>query len=122
MSLESFRAGIERAFFGTTFDDVMERVRMLNRTVDEVSARLDRNLALIRKELRQMENASADERDGLYIIEDDCISCQVCVDVAPATFRMRDDGIAEVYATYGSSMEKIQEAIESCGGSCIQLT
>ncbi|MFM7200787.1 MAG: ferredoxin [Myxococcota bacterium] len=121
MSLANIRSNIERAFFGDTLDDVMDRLRLVSRSVDEVSARMDRHLATLRKELRSMENAASDARDGLFIIEDDCISCQVCVDLAPTTFRMRDDGIAEVYNPYGSPIPKVQEAIESCGGSCIKL-
>jgi len=122
MSLQTLRSNIERAFFGVTLDEVMDKLRLVNRTVDDVSARLDMNLAGVRKTLRQIENSSSDPRDGLYIVEDDCISCQVCVDVAPDTFRMRDDGLAEVFEVYGSNMELLQESIDSCGGSCIKLT
>jgi len=121
MSLASIRMGIERALFGVTLDEVMDKIRLVSRSVDEVSARMDRNLATLRKDLRAVDNAVQDARDGLYIVEDDCISCQVCVDLVPATFRMRDDGIAEVHNTYGAPIDKIHEAIESCGGSCIKL-
>ena len=122
MSLATFRSSIEKMFFGVTLDDLMDQLRLVSRSVDEVSARLDRDMAGVRKDLRQYEAGAADARDGLYIVEDDCISCQVCTEVAPKTFRMRDDGIAEVYNPYGSEMDKVTESIESCGGSCIKLT
>lgn len=122
MSLADLRSSIEKSFFGITLDELMDRIRTLSRTVDDVSARMDRDMAGIRKDLRQYEKKSSDARDGLYIVEDDCISCQVCTEVAPQTFRMRDDGIAEVFDPYGSDMTKVVESIESCGGSCIKLT
>lgn len=112
---------LERALFGMPLDDVMDRIRKTGRSVDEVSARLDRSMAGIRKELRSFEHAVADARDGLYIVEDDCISCQVCTDLAPNTFKLRDDGVAFVHNPYGVAIEKVQETIESCGGSCIKL-
>lgn len=121
MALAAIRSSIERALFGSTLDEVMDRIRLVSRSVDEVSARMDKRLATLRKDLRAIDNAAQDARDGLYIVEDDCISCQVCVDLVPAIFRMRDDGIAEVYNTYGAPVEKVHEAIESCGGSCIKL-
>jgi ferredoxin len=122
MGLAAFRSGIEKAIFGITLDDLMDQIRAVSRSVDDISARLDRDMASVRKDLRQFANASSDPRDGLYIVEDDCISCQVCTEVAPSTFRMRDDGIAEVHNVYGSDMTKVVESIESCGGSCIKLT
>lgn len=118
----SFKQQIERAFFGTTLDEVMDNIRSLSRKVDDISAGIDREVAGIRKGIRGLDASRvADRRDGLYIVEDDCISCQVCVDLAPETYRMRDDGVAEVYNPYTSTLEKIQETIESCGGSCIKL-
>lgn len=118
----SFRSQIEQAFFGTTLDDVMDNIRSLSRKVDDISTGIDRDVAGIRKDIRGLDaRRPADFRDGLYIVEDDCISCQVCVDLAPETYRMRDDGIAEVHNPYASDRDKIQETIESCGGSCIKL-
>ena len=118
----SFKSQVERALFGTTLDEVMDNIRALSRRVDDISAGIDREVAGIRKGVRGLDAARPlDPRDGLYIVEDDCISCQVCVDLAPETYLMRDDGVAAVHNPYASDMEKIQETIESCGGSCIKL-
>lgn len=117
----ALKVQIERALFGVPLDDVMDRIRKTGRQVDEVSARLDRSMASIRKGLRALEHAAIDPRDGLYIVEDDCISCQVCTDLAPNTFKLRDDGVAFVHNPYGVELEKVRETIESCGGSCIKL-
>ncbi len=122
MSLATIRAHVEKTLFGASLEDVLERIRNLSRSIEDISARMDRNMAELRKDLRQLENQTADVRDGLYIIEDDCISCQTCTEIAPNTFRMRPDGIAEVYNAYGSNMSLLQEAIGNCGGSCIKLT
>ncbi len=54
-----------------------------------------------------------------YVDQDVCISCNLCVDVAPEVFRMNDDGLAEVYEPAGAPEEKIQEAIDSCPVACI---
>lgn len=120
--MAGFRASVERALFGTTLDEVMDNIRALSRQVDDISAGIDRDVALVRKGIRRLDNSRPeDPRDGLYIIDDDCISCQVCVDLAPEVYRMRDDGVAEVHSPYEADMEKLQETIESCGGSCIKL-
>ena len=121
--MSAFKQSMERLFFGTTLDEVMDNIRGLSRRVDDISANIDREMAGMRTGIRALDKARApDPRDGLYIVEDDCISCQVCTDIAPEIYRMRDDGIAEVYNPYGADMLKIQESVESCGGSCIKLT
>lgn len=122
MSMSDFRQAMERMFFGSTFDEVMDNIRGLSRRVDDISAGIDKDVALIRMDIRNLDaSRTPDERDGLYIVEDDCISCQVCVDLAPEVYLMRDDGIAAVHDAYAADMEKIVETIESCGGSCIKL-
>ena len=120
--MSEFKASMERMFFGITLEELMDNIRGLSRKVDDISAGIDRDVALVRKGIRTLDTARvADERDGLYIVEDDCISCEVCVDLSPEVYRMRDDGIAEVHNPYAADMEKIIETIESCGGSCIKL-
>lgn len=51
--------------------------------------------------------------------QDICISCEICVNIAPGVFRMGDSGFAEVYDPTGGSEDKIQEAIDNCPVSCI---
>lgn len=121
MSLATWRTRLEKVLFGSTFDDVYDQIGELNRSVDALSSRLDEGLARIRKELYRKGKSTDDPRDGLYIVEDDCIGCQICVDIAPETFKMRDDGIAMITDSHGAEFEKIKEAMEGCGSSCIKI-
>lgn len=54
-----------------------------------------------------------------FVDHDICISCELCVSVAPEVFRMNDDNVAEVFDPLGASEEMIQEAIDSCPVNCI---
>lgn len=54
-----------------------------------------------------------------YVDKDECISCGLCVEMAPEVFRMDDDDLAEVFDAAGATEEKIQEAIDACPVSCI---
>jgi ferredoxin len=54
-----------------------------------------------------------------YVDKTVCISCELCVNMVPAVFRMGDDGLAEVYDSAGASEEEIQDAIDNCPVSCI---
>lgn len=52
--------------------------------------------------------------------QDECISCNICVDYLPDVFRMADNGKAECYNSNGASEEDIQSnAIDVCPVSCI---
>lgn len=46
--------------------------------------------------------------------EDLCTGCELCVDIAPNTFAMNDEGISEVIDPEGDDEDTIQEAIDSC--------
>ena len=54
-----------------------------------------------------------------YVDKSICISCELCVNMVPAVFRMSDDGFAEAYDPTGASEKEIQDAIENCPVSCI---
>ena len=43
-----------------------------------------------------------------------CTGCELCVDTAPNTFQMNDEGISEVIDPQGDDEDTIQEAIDSC--------
>jgi len=43
-----------------------------------------------------------------------CIACELCVDIAPNTFELNDEGISEVIDPEGDDEDAIQEAIDSC--------
>jgi len=43
-----------------------------------------------------------------------CSGCELCVDTAPNTFQMNEEGICEVIDPEGDDEDAIQEAIDSC--------
>ncbi len=56
---------------------------------------------------------------NLYVDQDVCISCRLCVETVPEVFRMNEDDLAEVFDPLGAPEEKIQEAIDGCPVNCI---
>ncbi len=46
--------------------------------------------------------------------QDSCTGCGLCPDIAPATFELDDDAIAQVIDPPGDDEDTIQEAIDSC--------
>lgn len=46
--------------------------------------------------------------------EDMCTGCGLCPDIAPGTFAMNDDGVAEVIDPQGDDEDAIQESIDTC--------
>jgi ferredoxin len=56
----------------------------------------------------------------VWVDQDQCISCGICVVNVPEVFRFADNGKAEVYDQAGAPRERIQEgAVDSCPVSCI---
>ena len=55
----------------------------------------------------------------LYIDQDECTGCNLCVDTCPDVFKMNDDEIAEVVNAEGASEEDIQTCIDDCPVTCI---
>jgi len=56
----------------------------------------------------------------VWVDQDECISCGLCVDNLPDVFRFADNGKAEVHAPAGAPEDAIQqEAIDICPVSCI---
>ncbi len=43
-----------------------------------------------------------------------CTGCELCVDIAPGTFGMNDEGVSMVVNPEGDDEETIQEAIDTC--------
>ncbi len=43
-----------------------------------------------------------------------CTGCELCVDIAPNTFELNDEGVSEVIDPEGDDEDTIQEAIDSC--------
>lgn len=55
----------------------------------------------------------------VYVDQDECTSCELCVDELPEVFEMSSEGVSSVHNASGASEEKIQEVIDSCPAECI---
>lgn len=55
----------------------------------------------------------------VWVDEEACISCGICVETVPEVFRFADNGKAEAYDQGGGPEERIQGAIDSCPVACI---
>ena len=55
----------------------------------------------------------------VYVDQQLCIGCGLCVSILPGLFRLNGEGVSEVYGQGGADREKIQQAIESCPVNCI---
>ncbi len=53
------------------------------------------------------------------VAPDLCTGCELCVDIAPNTFQMNEEGICEVIDPEGDDEDAIQEAIDSCPSEAI---
>jgi len=54
------------------------------------------------------------------IVTEECIACGNCEQVCPEVFRLNESlGHSEVINPYGTSEDKIQEAIDQCPVQCI---
>jgi ferredoxin len=55
----------------------------------------------------------------VYVDENECTGCELCVDSLPEVFEMTSEGVSHVHDTKGAPAEKIQEVIDSCPAECI---
>ncbi len=51
-----------------------------------------------------------------------CIGCGTCVAIAPGSFKLGNDGKAEVIEPPADDEEKIKEAAESCPVGAIEIS
>mgnify|MGYP005860821641 CR=1 FL=1 len=58
-------------------------------------------------------------RRNVYVDQNECTSCQLCVEMCPEVFGMSDEGFSEVINPEGAPEDNIQEAIDNCPVSCI---
>mmetsp|Transcript_32885 Transcript_32885/g.84020 ORF Transcript_32885/g.84020 Transcript_32885/m.84020 type:complete len:392 (-) Transcript_32885:319-1494(-) len=66
------------------------------------------------------KNEDPNESRGVFVDENTCIGCKMCVWCAPATFRMEDEyGRSRVFAQWSNTEDDIEAAINSCPVSCI---
>ena len=56
---------------------------------------------------------------SVWIDQEQCIGCELCVNCCPGVFRMNAESKAEVFASDDDSEESIQQAIDLCPVSCI---
>lgn len=54
----------------------------------------------------------------VYVDQDICIGCGLCVSMVPRMFRLNDAGVSEVRKG-GTTGAKIQEVMDSCPVNCI---
>jgi len=55
----------------------------------------------------------------VYVDQQVCIGCGLCVSIVPEVFRLNDAGVSEVYDQEAGEKEQIQQAIDSCPVNCI---
>ncbi|HBA89366.1 MAG TPA: ferredoxin [Geobacter sp.] len=55
----------------------------------------------------------------VYVDQEICIGCGLCVSIVPEVFRLNDAGVSEVHNQEGAAQAKVQEAIDSCPVNCI---
>ena len=56
---------------------------------------------------------------SVYVDREECISCGLCVSLAPEVFRF-EDGKSLAYNPTGAPEQKIQECVDGCPVSAIQ--
>lgn len=55
----------------------------------------------------------------VYVDENECTGCELCVDTLPEVFEMTDDDVSRSSNPDGASEDKIQEVIDNCPAECI---
>jgi ferredoxin len=55
----------------------------------------------------------------VYVDENECTGCELCVDTLPEVFEMTDDDVSRASNPDGASEDKIQEVIDNCPAECI---
>lgn len=55
----------------------------------------------------------------VYVDQDECTGCELCVDSLAEVFEMTPDGISRVHNLNGANEDAIQEIIDSCPAECI---
>lgn len=56
---------------------------------------------------------------AISIDEEACMGCESCVELCPGVFKMNDDGDKAVVIDPDSTLDCVDEAIESCPGEAI---
>lgn len=56
---------------------------------------------------------------SLFVELENCILCEICVDLAPHAFKINDAGFIEILDLDNYQDKDIQEAIKNCPKDCI---
>lgn len=70
----------------------------------------------------KIENTRSGGSAKITIDKNLCIGCGVCVTIAPKTFKLDNEGKAEVIEPVGDNEATIQDAIDSCPVCAIKST
>ncbi len=57
----------------------------------------------------------------VVVHQDQCIGCGLCESICPEVFRMTDDNVAEAYHQPEEITDTVQDAVDSCPVSCIEI-
>lgn len=55
----------------------------------------------------------------VWVDQDECISCGLCIEAVPEVFRFAANGKSEAFDPGGASEERVQQAMDNCPVSCI---
>jgi len=55
----------------------------------------------------------------VYVDQEECTSCGVCMDELPEVFEYDENDLSRVHNPEGASEEKIQEVMDMCPVECI---
>lgn len=55
----------------------------------------------------------------VYVDQQICIGCGLCVSIVPEVFQLNEAGVSEAQNRSDADQAKIQEAIDSCPVNCI---
>ena len=53
---------------------------------------------------------------------DQCIMCEICIDLCPDVFFMNDSGYVDIVEINEYPTDEIHEAVKNCPTDCISLT
>lgn len=57
----------------------------------------------------------------VVVHQDVCIGCGLCESLCPEVFRMNDDNVAEVHHQPETVTDNVQEEVDSCPVSAIEI-
>ncbi len=55
----------------------------------------------------------------VYVDQDECTACGLCIDELPEVFQYNDSGLSVVHNSAGASEQAIQDIIDICPAACI---